>query len=104
MINKDRYIGILAQILNEHYDEIKRKNVGSKEHQQYIDGYLTAARALNVFDYEELKDLVDKIHFEAFGKTIEERRRSELVLVKSDSDDDSLDIPTYIRKNIILES
>jgi hypothetical protein len=102
MINKDRYIGILAQILNEHYDEIKRKNTGSKDRQQYIDGYLTAARALDVFDYEELKDLIDKIHFEAFGKTIEERRKSELV--KSGSDDDSLDIPTYIRKNIILES
>jgi hypothetical protein len=102
MINKDRYIGILAQILNEHYDEIKRKNTGSKDRQQYIDGYLTAARALNVFNYEELKDLIDKVHFEAFGKTIEERRKSELV--KSGSDDDSLDIPTYIRKNIILES
>jgi hypothetical protein len=102
MINKDRYIGILAQTLNEHYDEIKRKNVGSKDRQQYIDGYLTAARAPDVFDYEELKDLIDKIHFEAFGKTIEERRRSELV--KSGSDDDSLDIPTYIRKNIILKS
>jgi hypothetical protein len=102
MINKDRYVGILAQVLNEHYDEIKRKNVGSKERQQYIDGYLTAARALNVFDYEELKGLIDKIHFEAFGKTIEERHLSELI--ESGTDDDSLDIPTYIRKNIILES
>ena len=36
MINKQRYIDILAQILNEHYDEIKRKDTESKDRQQYI--------------------------------------------------------------------
>ena len=36
MINKQRYIDILAQVLNEHYDEIKRKNTESKDRQQYI--------------------------------------------------------------------
>ena len=101
MINKQRYIDILAQVLNEHYDEIKRKDTGSKDRQQYIDGYLTAARALEVFDYEELKDIIDKIHFAAFGKTIEERHRTELVI--SSSNDNSLEIPTFIRKGILLD-
>jgi len=101
MINKQRYIEILTQVLNEHYDEIKRKDKGSKDRQQYIDGYLTAARALEAFDYEELKEIIDKIHFAAFGKTIEQSRRSELVI--SSSDDDSLNIPTFIRKGILLD-
>jgi len=101
MINKQRYFEILTQVLNEHYDEIKRKDKGSKDRQQYIDGYLTAARALEAFDYEELKEIIDKIHFAAFGKTIEQSRRSELVI--SSSDDDSLDIPTFIRKGILLD-
>lgn len=102
MINKQRYIDILAQVLNEHYDEIKRKDTSSKDRQQYIDGYLTAARALEVFDYEELKDIIDKIHFAAFGKTIEERHRTELVI--SASNDKSLEIPTFIRKGILLDN
>ena len=101
MINKQRYIDILAQVLNEHYDEIKRKNTESKDRQQYIDGYLTAARALEALDYEELKEIIDKIHFAAFGKTIEQRRQSELVI--SSSADDSLDIPTFIRQGISLD-
>ena len=101
MINKQRYIDILAQILNEHYDEIKRKDTESKDRQQYIDGYLTAARALEALDYEELKEIIDKIHFAAFGKTIEERHRTELVI--SSSNDNSLEIPTFIRKGILLD-
>lgn len=101
MINKQRYIEMLTQVLNEHYDEIKRKDKGSKDRQQYIDGYLIAARALEVFDYEELKEIIDKIHFAAFGKTVEQSRRSELII--SSSDDNSLDIPTFIRKGILLD-
>ena len=100
MINKDRYIDMLTQILNEHYNEIKRKNIGSKYRQQYIDGYLKAARTLDVFDYNELKGIIDKIHFSAFGKTIEERIRTKTM--ESASDEDSLAIPTYIRKGILL--
>jgi len=30
-----------------------------------------------LLDYEELKEVIDKVHFKAFGKTIEERKQSE---------------------------
>ena len=99
--DKERYIEILTQNLNEYYKEIKRKNSGSEKRQKYIDGYLTAARALGVFDYEELKKIIDKIHFDAFGKTIEERQKSELSDPSSDSN--LLDIPTFIRDGINLD-
>lgn len=102
MINKDRYVALLTKTLNEHYNAIKKKAIDYKDRQQYIDGYLTAARALDAFNYEELEEIIGKIHFEAFGKTVEERRRSGLI--KSSSDEESLDIPTFIRKGILLES
>ena len=98
VINKERYTGTLRQLLTEHYDNI-RKNIAVKERQDYIDGYLTAARALDAFDYQELKEIIDNTHIAVFGKTVEERRRVEV----SKPDDDSLDIPTYIRKGIALE-
>ena len=99
--NKERYIEILTQNLNEYYKEIKRNNSGSENRQKYIDGYLTAARALGAFDYEELKELIDKIHFDAFGKTIEERRQSNLS--EPSSNNDILNIPTFIREGISLD-
>jgi hypothetical protein len=99
--DKERYIEILTQNLNEYYKEIKRKNSGSENRQKYIDGYLTAARALGAFDYKELKELIDKIHLQAFGKTIEERRQSKLS--EPSSNNDILDIPTFIREGISLD-
>jgi len=37
---------------------------------------LTAARALNVIDYQELKDYVEKVHYEILNKAIDERRKT----------------------------
>lgn len=101
MINKKRYTEILSQLLNEHYSEIKKKDFPSIDRQQYIDGYLTAARALDVFDFDELKKIIDGIHFNAFGKTIEERRKSESY--RDSFDENILAIPTYIRDGIQMD-
>lgn len=101
MINKDRYTDLLTQTLNEYYKTIKTKKSTSPERQQYIDGYLTAARALGIFGFDELKEIIDKVHYEAFGQTIEERHRAGLI--DSSTEEDSLDIPTYIRQGILLE-
>ena len=101
MINKERYTKVLSQLLNDYYKEIKRTGSASKESKQYIDGYLTAARALNIFQYEELRDIIDKIHFKAFGKSIQERRLSEST--EPSPDDEFLEIPTYIREGMSLD-
>jgi len=101
MINKERYMEVLTRILNDHYKDLKKKNATAlKERQQYIDGYLTAARALDVYSYDELKQIIDKIHFKYFGKTIQERRQSEAQ--ESSSSINFLKIPTYIRDGISL--
>jgi len=102
MINKERYISVLTKLLNDYYREIKRTGSESKESKKYIDGYLTAARALNLFQYEELKDIIEKIHLKAFGKTIQERRMSGLR--ESSPDDEFLKIPTYIRDGMSLNN
>ena len=77
MINKERYLPIYYPILcGEYCKEIKLNNSVSEEQRQYIKGYMAAARVLNVLDYEELKEIVNKVHFNAFGKTIEERKQA----------------------------
>jgi len=76
MANKERYKEVLVRILNDHYNDIKLKNSGTKDRQQYIDGYLIAARALDVFSYDELKEIIDDTHFKIFGKPF--RRENSL--------------------------
>ena len=101
MTNKERYLDILSHIAWEYCKEIKLNNSVSEERKQYIKGYMAAARALNVLDYEELKEIINKVHFKAFGKTIQERKKSKT----SDSplDDELLEIPTFIREGISLK-
>ena len=101
MIKKKRYIEILIQHLDNYYDEVKLKSDAAKDHQQYINGYVNAAIDLGVLTFEELKPTIDKVHFKAFGKTIEERRKSELN--ESPSDNDYFHVPTYIRQGILLD-
>ena len=101
MVNKERYLDILSHIVWEYCKEIKRNNSLSEERKQYITGYMAAARALNVFDYQELKEIIDKMHFKALGKTIEERRQSESS--ESSLNEEFMEVLKYIREGISLK-
>ncbi len=101
MINKERYLDILSHIVWEYCKEIKLNNSVSEERKQYIKGYMAAARVLNIFDYEELKEVIDKVHFNAFGKTIEERKQSESN--ESFLNKEFMEILAFIRDGISLK-
>jgi hypothetical protein len=61
---------------------------------------MAAARVLNVLDYEELKEIINKVHFKAFGKTIKERKQSESS--ESFLHNEFMEILTSIREGISL--
>ena len=114
-MTKDLYLNFLGRLLREHYKSIKETGSASSDSQQFINGYLTAARKLNAVYQKELNDFAERIHFEVFHMTIEERKKS--LQIKSDlsedeieapvtpetSEDDELDIPAYKRKGIKLK-
>lgn len=101
MIDKGRYFAELERLLEEHYSKIKAKGRESEKGRHFIDGYLTAARALGGISYGELQEVIERVHLRVFGKTIKERRRT--ALNELSPDDDSLVIPTYIRMGIPLD-
>ncbi|MGD0279911.1 MAG: hypothetical protein ABSC11_11455 [Smithella sp.] len=101
MIDKERYLDILSHIVWEYCKEIKLNDSVSEERKQYIRGYVAAARALNVFDYKELKEVIEKVHFNAFGKTIAERKQSESS--ESFFNKEFMEILTFIRDGISLK-
>jgi len=101
MTNKERYLDILSHIVWEYCKEIKLNNSVAEERKQYIKGYMAAARVLNVLDYEELKEIIDKVHFNTFGKTIEERKQSESS--ESFLNKEFMEILTFIREEISLK-
>ncbi|MFH1083170.1 MAG: hypothetical protein V1751_07240 [Pseudomonadota bacterium] len=100
-MTKEGYLNFLEQLLCDHYNSIKKTGSASSDSQQFINGYLTAARKLGAVYQKELNDYAEKIHFEVFHMTIEERRKS--VNVKPKISEDELDIPAYQRKGIKLK-
>jgi hypothetical protein len=99
-MTKEGYLKLLGQLLREHYGIIRETGIASPEKQHYIDGYLTAARTLNAIYQKELTDFIERVHFEMFGMTIEERHKASAA--KPEISEDELDIPTYRRRGIKL--
>jgi hypothetical protein len=73
-MTKDIYLNFLGQLLREHYKSIKETGSASSDSQQFINGYLTAARRLNAVYQKELNDYTETIHYEVFNMTIEQRK------------------------------
>ena len=99
-MTKEGYLKVLGQILREHYGIIKETGISSSERQYFINGYLTAARTSNTVYQKELNDYIGRVHFEVFGMTIDQRKKS---LNRPDMNEDELDIPTYKRKGVKLK-
>lgn len=128
-MTKDLYLNFLGRLLREHYKSIKETGSASSDSQQFINGYLTAARKLNAVYQKELNDFAEVIHFEVFNMTVAERKKLMQIKpdpqeapVKSDqsepdeadpdpelpakpeiSKDDEFDTPAYKRKGIKLK-
>jgi hypothetical protein len=114
-MTKDIYLNYLGQLLREHYNSIKETGSAPSDSQQFINGYLTAARKLNAVYQKELNDYAERIHYEVFNMTIEERKKS--LQIKPDlseeepedsdkqdlSEEDELNVPVYKRKGIKLK-
>ena len=100
-MTKEGYLKFLGQILREHYNIIKDTGTTLPERQHFIDGYLTAARTLNAVYQKDLKDYVERIHFEVFGMTVDQRQKS--LPSKPDLSEDELEIPAFKRKGIKLK-
>jgi hypothetical protein len=118
MMTKDIYLNFLGKLLREHYNSIKETGTAPSDSEQFINGYMTAARKLNAFYQKDLNDYIERIHYEIFNMTIEERKKS--LQIKPDlseeepetenlvetglSEEDAFDIPAYKRKGLKLKS
>lgn len=100
-MKKDRYFEILQNLLNEHYNIMNTTNKVFPDRQQFIEGYITAAVALDVFDRKEMTDFIEKLHFDVFGMTVSERQRTKTF--ENGTDDDYLKVAAYIKKGVEIK-
>lgn len=100
-MTKEGYLKFLGELLREHYEIIKDTGIPSPEREHFINGYLTAARTLNAVYQKDLADYIERIHFELFHLTIEEREKT--LPIKPDPSEDELEIPAFKRKGMKLK-
>lgn len=101
MVTQNNFFKLLGELLREYYQDIKDSGIPSPEREQFINGYMTAARTLNAVYQKDLADYIERIHFEIFNMNIEERRKS--LPVQSDLSEDELEVPAYKRQGIKLK-
>jgi len=61
--------------------------------------YLLLSFTINAVYQKDLKDYVERIHFEVFGMTVDQRKKS---LNTDDMNENELEIPAYKRKGVKL--
>lgn len=101
MINKNKYLEFLKQILGEHYNIMKSTNKVFSDRQHFIDGYLAAANALEIFEPNDLRKFIDKLHYEIFGISVKERKQT--MTFNRGTEEEYLEIPAYMRKGIRID-
>ena len=99
--DKEQFLDYLKVILEDLYKVQRKKGSQSKEKKGFIDGFMHAGILIGLVEMEELQTLIDQVHLDVFGKTLDERK----ALIKSAQlSEDVLDIPTFHRLGKNFES
>jgi hypothetical protein len=90
-----RYLEYLSKLLTETYALLKEIKIIPQGRKSFIEGVMSAGQFLGV-NKNDLEKLIEKVNYEVFGMSIQERRKvfKEIPL----SEDKLYDIPAYIRK------
>ena len=98
---KEKFLDNFHALIEQLYIAQKSKGGANKEKKGFIDGYMHAGILIGLVEMEELQEVIDTAHMDAFGKTLEERK----ALIRSAQlSEDVLDIPTFHRLGKNIES
>lgn len=63
------------------------------------EGYIQAGKVMGLISNDEVKNIMDKAHFDVFGESIESRKSKKTSLKEAIArgDDDFINIPAYER-------
>ena len=95
---KSEYIRCVREKLNVFYNFGDVDSEAKKTSKEQIKGFIEAGIVTEIITYDEFGEIADEIHFEIFGKTIEERN----IEARLGHQDDTLkwsrfEEPTYVR-------
>ncbi len=99
-MNQNHYWQKLEDLLREYYTIIRTINKVSERQEQYIQGFLAAGRYLGVVTEAEQMAVIERVHHDIFGESVEQRKTSRRN--RPASSEDYYNVPTWLRKGVKL--
>lgn len=91
---KMRYMDHLSSLLREIYGLMKKNGKISERQEAFANGVMAAGKYVGV-THQELEALIEKLNYEVFGMSVEQRKKAQRESAPAKSTD--LDEPTFIR-------
>ncbi|WP_211828935.1 hypothetical protein [Kistimonas asteriae] len=99
-MNQNHYWQKLEELLREYYTIIHTINKVSERQEQYIQGFLAAGRYLGIVTEAEQMTVIEGVHHDIFGESVEQRKSSQRT--RPASSEDYYNVPTWLRKGVKL--
>jgi hypothetical protein len=75
---KSRFVSDLKRQLREIYEQLKLQGKMPAQIKSRAEGFMLAGRRLGLVEKSELETLMENVHMEVFGLSINERRLMQL--------------------------
>jgi biopolymer transport protein ExbB/TolQ len=85
MKDREDYLQEVESRLTRMFRASKNGHKASPAERHRLEGFIQAGSFLGLATSEEIKSLMDRIHFDTFGKTIEERQSDQSSLWATDT-------------------
>ncbi|GMQ55099.1 hypothetical protein [Halopseudomonas aestusnigri] len=95
----DQYLSEIEQRLRKHFSASRDGYKLPDQDRHRLEGFMQGAVFMGFATSQQLADLMERVHFSVFGKTIAERRESSASLWQQATIDyNHYDQPAYERK------
>jgi hypothetical protein len=98
MTQSDLFLESVKQQLRDFYQDLRHTSKANEINKARIEGYMLAGVQIGLTNNEELKDIMINVHYEVFGKSIEQRRIEYALEYRSEEHWEIYDSPSYERK------
>ena len=96
-MNKQAYMLHLRELLETQYENVKNNPSKAIAKNERIEGYMEAGLISSMVTRNELKQVINDAHEAVYGVVFDERDKP------SRENEDLIDIPTWVRRGLILE-
>ena len=96
-LKKERYLERLRELARDYYSLGHGKSYAKSKAESHLNGYLLAGTHTRLADAEELSSILEELHFDQFGYSIEDGKTLTKLGATEPEDWSKFEEPTFLR-------